>query len=203
MNRRAVVLPVVAAALVSGVLGIQVANGGGDFVPARAANPCLARAVTPVAKGIEALGERMVFLAIDAAACRLGVTREALVLRIATPGEHTPQEVDAMRAGLLQAVDRMKADKTLPKASDLTDEALDNSDLPGLVEWGIRHLPDSLINGVVKTDDVLRRAISDLDLRTLLAGLDDPDALTRQINSAVSKAVKDSILARLRDLLPG
>jgi hypothetical protein len=122
------------------------------------------------------------------------VTREALVLRIATPGEHTPQEVDAMRAGLLQAVDRMKADKTLPKASDLTDEALDNSDLPGLVEWGIRHLPDSLINGVVKTDDVLRRAISELD---------DPDALTRQINSAVSKAVKDSILARLRDLLPG
>ena len=64
-------------------------------------------------------------------------------------------------------------------------------------------MPDSLVNGALKTDDVLRRVINDLDLRALLADLNDPDDITRSINDAVSKAVKDSLIARLRDLLPG
>ena len=48
---------------------------------------------------------------------------------------------------------------------------------------------------------MLRRAINDLDLRTLLSNLNNPDDLTRQINAAVTKAVEDSLIARLRDLL--
>jgi len=89
-----------------------------------------------------------------------------------------------------------------PRASELADEALDNADLPGIVKALIRNLPDSLLNRALKTDDVLRRTINGLDLRSLLGGLDDPDEITRQINAAVTKAVKDSLVARLRDLLP-
>jgi hypothetical protein len=203
VNLRAAVLPVVAAALVSAVLGFQVAHGGGDFVPARPADPCIARAIEPLATGIEALGERLVFVGLDGAACRLHISREALVLRLALPGERTDAEIDAMRVGLLEAVDRMKTEGTLPSASDLADEALPNADLPGYVKFLIRKLPDSLVNGALKTDDVLRRAINDLDLRALLADLNDPDDLTRRINAAVTKAVKESLIARLRDLLPG
>ncbi len=197
---RAVALPVIAAALVSGVLGVQIANGGGDFAPARLAQPCVQRTVTSVSTGIEGLGERLVLLGLDGAACHLGMTREALTLELARSGTPTGAQIAALRAGLLKAVDRMKADGTLPPASELTDEALDNADLNGFIKIAVRALPDSVINGALKTDDVLRRAINDLDLRTLLANLNDPDELTRQINAAVTDAVKSSVVARLRGL---
>jgi hypothetical protein len=198
---RAVLLPVLAAAVVGGVLGVQAANGGGDFVPTRAADPCVARMVTTVSTGLDGLAERLVLLGLDGAACRLGMTREALILQLAQPGARSNAEIAALRAGLLGAVDRMKADGTLPPASAVSDEALDNADLPGLVKILIRALPDSLIDGALKTDDVLRRTIDGLDLRAVLADLDDPDQLTRRINDAVTQAVKDSLVARLHDLL--
>src|SRR5207237_7411752 len=119
VNRRALVLPLLAAVLVSGVLGVQVASGGGEFVPARAADPCAARVVTSVSTGIEGLGERLVLLGLDAAACRLGRTREALILKLAQPGRRTDAQIDALRAGLLAAVSRLNAEGTLPPASDL------------------------------------------------------------------------------------
>jgi hypothetical protein len=202
VNSRSVLLPVVAAVLVSGVLGVQVANGGGDFTPARAADPCAPRVVTSVSPGFEGLGERLVLLGLDGAACRLGVTREALILDLAQPGPHTAAQLAALRAGLLGAVGRMKREGTLPRASDLADEAVDDADLPFLVKAAIRLLPDSLINAALKTDDVLRRTIDNLDLRALLANLNDPDELSHQLDAAVTQAVKDALVARLHDLLP-
>ena len=44
----------------------------------------------------------------------------------------------------------------------------------------IRALPDSVIDAALKTDDVLTRAIDDLDLRSLLANLDDQDDLNHR-----------------------
>jgi hypothetical protein len=84
VNARAAALPMLAAALVSGVIGVQVANGGGDFVPVQSADPCTPRVVTSVSSGIDGLTERLVLLGLDGAACRLGVTREALILELAT-----------------------------------------------------------------------------------------------------------------------
>jgi hypothetical protein len=201
MNARALAFPVVAAVLVSGVLGVQLANGGGDFVPARPAPPCAHRAVTSVSTGIEGLSEQLVLIGLDGAACRLHVTREALALDLAQSRTPTDAQVNAVRAGLLDAVNRMKAEGKLPPASELTDEALDSSNLNGLVKAAIRALPDSLINSVLKTDDVLRRTINDLDIRSMLTNLNDPDQLSQQINTAVTKAVEESLVARLRGLL--
>jgi hypothetical protein len=90
----------------------------------------------------------------------------------------------------------MTTDGSLPKAAQLSEEALANAHLPGLVKFLIRALPDSVINSALKTDDVLERAINKLDLRSVLAHLDDPDQLTRQINAAVTQAVKDALLDR-------
>ena len=84
----------------------------------------------------------------------------------------------------------------------LVDEALDNADLNGFLEAAIRALPDSVVNAALKTDDVLVRAIDDLDLRALLANVDDPDELNAQVEAAVTRAVQDSLTDRLRDLLP-
>jgi hypothetical protein len=194
-------MPVAALVLVAGVLGVQLANGGGSFEPLRPADPCAERVVTSRADGIDGLTERLVLLGIDDAACTLGVSREALILELAQPGSRTDAEIDALREGLHAAVQRMRDDGTLPPASDLVDDVLDDADLNGFLEAAIRALPDPVVDTALDTGDVLDRAIDDLDLRTLLANLDDQDDLDRQIQAAVTQAVKDSLAARLRDLL--
>ncbi|HWM74253.1 MAG TPA: hypothetical protein VNQ53_10960 [Nocardioides sp.] len=194
-------LPLVALVLVTGVLGVQLANGGGEFEPLRPADPCAERTVTSRADGIDGLTERLVLLGIDGAACRLDVSREALTLELAQSSDPTDAQIDALREGLLAAVQRMKDDGTLPPASELVDEALDSADLNSLLEAAIRAAPDSMIDAALKTDDVLTRAIEDLDLREVLANVDDPDDLNQQVEPAVTEAVKDSLADRLGDLL--
>jgi hypothetical protein len=198
---RLVGLPVVALVLVGGVLGVQVAQGGGDFEPLQPTDPCAERTVTSRAAGIDGLTERLVLLGIDGAACRLGVSREAFSLELAQPGPRSDAEIDALHDGLLSAVQRMQDDGTLPPASDLVDDALDNADLNGFLEAAIRALPDSVVDAALKTDDVLTRAIDDLDLRALLENLDDQDDLDQQLDAAITQAVEDSLAARLRELL--
>lgn len=199
---RRVLLPVVALVLVAGVLAVQLLSGGGRYEPLRPADPCQERAVDSQAEGIAALTERLVLLGVDDAACRLEVTREALVLQLAQQQEPTDAQVEALRAGLLQAVQEMKDDGTLPPASELLDEALDQADLNGVLESIIRALPDSVIDGALSTDDVLTRAIEDLDLREVLGDLTDQGALEQQVEAAVTQAVRDVLADRVRDLLP-
>ena len=194
-------LPAFALVLVSGVLGVQVANGGGEFEPLRPADPCAAREVISRADGIEGLTERLVLLGIDGAACQLQVSREALTLELARPGPRTEAEIDALREGLQSAVRRMQADGSLPPASDLVDEALESADLNDFVKTLIRAIPDSVVDAALKTDDILTRTIDDLDLREVLANLDDQNDLNQQVEAAVTQAVKDSLADRLRDLL--
>jgi hypothetical protein len=194
-------LPVVALVLVSGVLGVQLANGGGTFEPLQPANPCVAREVTSEADGIDGLTEQLVLLGLDGAACQLGVSREELTLELAQSDDPTDEQIDALHDGLQDAVQRMEEDGTLPPASELVDEALDNAELNSFLEAAIRAMPDSVIDAALKTDDVLARAIDDLDLRELLENVDDEDELNQQIEAAVTEAVKDSLVARLTDLL--
>ncbi len=197
----AVGLPAFALALVAGVLGVQLAYGGGSFEPLRPADPCAPRTVTSQAEGIDGLTERLVLIGIDDAACTLGVSRETLTLDLARPGTRTDAEIDALHDGLLAAVQQLKDDGTLPPASDLVDDALDNAELNPFLETAIRALPDSLVDAALKTDDVLTRAIDDLDLRTLLANMNDQEALDEQLRAAVTQAVVDSLTARLGELL--
>lgn len=198
---RAVSLPAVAVVLVSGVLATQLAYGGRTYEPLRPIDPCAARTVTSQSEGIEGLTERLVLLGVDDAACSLGVSREAFTLGLARNDTPTAAEIDALRQGLLSAVREMKDDGSLPPASDLVDEALDATDLNGFLKTLIRALPDSVVDAALKTDDVLTRAINDLDLRTLLTNLDDPHDLNQQVEAAVTRAVRESLIDRLRNLL--
>jgi hypothetical protein len=198
---RLVALPLLAVALVAAVLGVQVAHGGGEFEPLRPADPCVAREVTSQAEGIENLTERLVLLGLDGAACRLGVSREALTLELAQQAQPTDEQVEALREGLHVAVDRLRDDGTLPPISSLVDEALENADLNRFLEAAIKALPDSLIDRALATDDVLHRAIDDLDLREVLANLDDHGELDRQLNPVIEEAVKDALVDRLQNLV--
>jgi hypothetical protein len=197
MTPPGVTLPLGAAALVGVVLGGQVAFGGWDLGPDRAENPCRARSVAAVSTGLEGLGEQLVLLGLDGAACRLHTTREALVLRLAQPAARSDTEVDAVRDGLHDAVDRLDAAHRLPPASALLDEALAGSGLSGLAKTALRALPDSLINNRLPTAAVLRRAVDDLDVRALLSHVTDPAQAQALVTAAVRKAVIDQLIAGL------
>jgi hypothetical protein len=195
---RSLALPLIAVLLVAGVLAVQVAAGGADYVPRRPADPCAARAVPPIPPRLEPVAERIVLLGLDGAACRLGISRERLVLALADRRSLDPRAPAALKAGLRDAVDRLDREHRLPKVSQLVPEALDQSDLPGLVKTVIRAIPDGVVDSTLPTGPLLRRAVGELDVDRILRELDDPHELDSAVRSAILDAARGQILDRLR-----
>jgi hypothetical protein len=195
---RRVALPLVAGLLVTAVLGVQVAAGGGQYVPRRPADPCHPRAVPPIEPRLEPLAEQIVLLGLDDAACRLGISRERLVLALADARLLDPRAPAALKAGLRDAVDRLDREGRLPKVSQLLPEALDQSDLPGIAKTIIDAIPAKLVDNALPTAPVLRRTVDELDVARLLRELNDPGRLNSAIQSAILQAALHQILDRLR-----
>ncbi len=134
---------VVAALVVAGValVASEVVQGS-DEHSAAIANPCAERAPFP-GSGLDALVQRVVLNGLDGAACRLGTSRERLVLALAgDSSQRLPNDkatIDAaVRAGLLRAV----------------DDATNRGDVPAflapLVRRVVQSVPlDQLIRGAV------------------------------------------------------
>ena len=195
---KALGLPLIAVVLVTAVLGAQVAAGGGDYVPRRPADPCTPRAIPPIPAELEPVAERIVLLGLDNAACRLGVSRERLVLALADTRSLDPDAPAALKAGLLAAVDRLDREGRLPKVSALLPEALDEADLPGFVKTIIGAIPDRTVDSALPTRPLLRQAVDELDVDALVRDLDDPDQLQSAVRSAILEAAREQILQRLR-----
>jgi hypothetical protein len=195
---RALGLPLIAVLLVTAVLGVQVTAGGGDYVPRPPADPCAARAVPEIPARLEPLAERIVLLGLDSAACKLGVSRERLVLALADTRSLDPRAPAALKAGLRDAVDRLDREGRLPKVSQLLPEALDQSDLPGLAKTLIGAIPDATVDSALPTGPLLRRAVDELDVERLINELDDPHQIDSAVRSAILQAARDQILDRLR-----
>jgi hypothetical protein len=195
---RRIALPLIAVVLVAAVLGVQVAAGGGHYAPLRPADPCTPRPVPPIPAQLEPLAERIVLVGLDSAACRLGISRERLVLAVAETRTLSPQTTAAVKAGLRDAVDRLGREGRLPKVSQLLPEALDQANLPGIVKTIIEAIPDSLVDKLLPTGPLLRRTIDELDINRLLHELNDPRHLNSALQSAILQAVLRQILDRLR-----
>ena len=195
---RGLALPLIAVLLVAAVLGVQVAAGGGDYVPLRPADPCNPRADPPIPARLEPVAERIVLLGLDNAACRLGISRERLVLALADTRSLDPDAPAALKAGLRDAVDRLDRERRLPKVSELLPEALDQADLPGIVKTVIGAIPDGLVDTALPTGPLLRRTISQLDVDRLVRELNDPRQLESAVRSAILQAALHQILDRLR-----
>jgi hypothetical protein len=151
MNGRSVTagVAVVAALVVAGVALIagEVVQGS-NHRSAAIANPCAARAAFP-GSGVDATVQRVVLDGLDGAACRLGTSRERLVLALAgDSSQRLPNDratIDAaVRAGLLRAL----------------DEATNRGDVPALVALVLRRVVQR-----TPLDELIRGAIS---LRGLL-----------------------------------
>jgi hypothetical protein len=195
---KALALPLIAVLLVAAVVGVQVAAGGTEYVPRRPADPCAARAVPPIPARLEPVAERIVLLGLDSAACRLGVSRERLVLALGDTRSLDPAAPAALKAGLRDAVDRLDREGRLPKVSQLLPEALDQADLPGIVKTVIGAIPDEGVDAALPTGPLLRRTVDELDVDRLVHELDDPRQLESAVRSAILRAARDQILDRLR-----
>jgi len=195
---RRLALPLIAVLLVGAVLGVQVAAGGGHYVPRRPADPCVPRPVPPIGARLEPLAEQIVLLGLDGAACRLGISRERLVLGLADLRSLDPRAPAALKAGLRDAVDRLDREGRLPKVSQLLPEALDQADLPGIAKTIIEAIPAGFVDNALPTAPVLRRTIDELDVTRLLHQLNDPSQLDSAIQSAILQAALHQILDRLR-----
>ncbi len=215
MTARAVALPLATLVLVAALLGAYAAAGGTDYAEVQSrADPCRARpaAGRPVPPRIEPLAERVVLLGLDETACRLGVSRERLVLALpvardrralaAELGISEGELAAALKAGLGRAVVRLDRAGRLPRASALLPEVLAELDLPGPAESLIEAIPDDTVDSLAPTGPILRRAVRELDMQALLADLDRSDRLEDQLRDAVAEAAQDEIRERLLDRLP-
>jgi hypothetical protein len=193
-----VALPLIAVMLVAAVLGVQVAAGGGHYVPLRPANPCTPRPVPAIPPQLEPLAEQLVLLGLDNAACRLGISRERLVLALAESRTLNPQTTAALKAGLRDAVDRLDREGRLPKVSQLLPGALDQANPPGIVKAIIEGIPNSLVDNLLPTAPLLRQTVDELDINRLLHELNDPSQLDSALQSAILQSALHQILDRLR-----
>ena len=106
--------PVLVAAVIALALpGAYAAAGGGRYSPRLVADPCAGRAWHSTG-GVSGLAAQLALSATDGAACRLHVSRESLVLALATRANleefarahrlSDTQVSDAMRDGLQRSV---------------------------------------------------------------------------------------------------
>ncbi len=195
---RRLALPLIAVLLVAAVLGVQVAAGGGHYVPRRPANPCNPRPIPPIQPQLEPLAQEIVLLGLDGAACRLGISRERLVLALADTRSLDPRAPAALKAGLSDAVDRLDREGRLPKVSQLLPDALDQSSLPGIAKTIIGAIPASVVDDALPTALLLHRTIDELNVTQLLHELGDPRQIDSAVQSAILHAALQQILDRLR-----
>jgi hypothetical protein len=195
---RRLALPLIAVLLVTAVLVVQVAAGGAHYAPLRPANPCTPRPIPPIPAQLEPLAEGIVLLGLDNAACRLGISRERLVLALADAHTLNPRASAALKAGLGEAVDRLGREGRLPKVSQLLPEALDQSNLPGIAKTIIEAIPSGVVDDLLPTGPLLRRTVDELDVNRLLHELHDPSQLSSALQSAILQAALRQIVARLR-----
>lgn len=108
-------LLVVGAVVVSLILvGAYLAAGGSSYTPEKVQDPCQPRPWSNP-QGLGEIANQFTVSALDGAACKLGVSREALARALATPegrerfkqkyGITDKKLAEAVRAGLVRAVD--------------------------------------------------------------------------------------------------
>ena len=144
MSRMTPALAILAALLaaVLALVAIELGKGAAEEPGPKLANPCHARPGRT--GGFDATVQRIVLDGLDGAACRLHTTREKLVLSLA-PETGVQRRWDehmievAVRAGLLEAVDRAERRGDIPGfAAPLLRQLVETAPLDRLIRGGIR-----------------------------------------------------------------
>ena len=143
----AILVTLLVAALV--LVGVELAKGAARSVSPPLAKPCRSRPAFP-GTGLDAIIQRILLDGLDGAACRLGTTREELVLSLRPSTGVRLRHADratveaAIRAGVLRSL----------------DEAERRGEVPGFLAPVLRRLVqiaplDSLLRGAIGLRDLL------------------------------------------------
>jgi hypothetical protein len=129
------------------LLLVEFGLGAASYGSSRLADPCRPRAFA--GSGLDATVQRVVLDGIDGAACRLGTSREELVLSLASGAGYPPRRWNrhtievALRAGMLGAVDAAERRGEIPDV------------FASLLRGAIRSAPlQELIRGAVTIDSL-------------------------------------------------
>jgi hypothetical protein len=145
MSRRpalAILALLVGAAVI--LIAVELGNGAASYGSAKLRGPCKPRP-SFAAGGIDGTIQQIILDGLDGAACRLGTSREKLVLALAPGSTVRPRNWDrktaerAIRAGLLRAVDRAEQRGDLPSfLAPLVRQVVEHAPIDKLIEGGIR-----------------------------------------------------------------
>ncbi|HKH29508.1 MAG TPA: hypothetical protein VKA45_00515 [Gaiellaceae bacterium] len=133
------------------LVAVYLALGGASYAPASVADPCAPRDWSEP-RGVNEVGEQIVLSALDGAACRIGVSREDIVLAFedqdsleAFGREHGVTEVELerlARTGLERAVtDAENAGALSPRLANLIRGVVGRIP-PGLLIGLLDRVPD-------------------------------------------------------------
>lgn len=213
MSRRAALFVAGSVAVAVAVLAVMWFAGGDDYGPPDPRDPCTAGTGEKLPAEIEAVAERVVLLGTDEVACKLGVTRERLLLSLASAdsrarladevGVDEAELAAELKAGLDRGVTRLATAGDLPKVSAFKAEVLKQADVPEPLRPVIEATPDALIDGLLPTAGVLHRAVGNIDAQRVIDSLDDPDSLEPQLREAIQDAVIAEAREQLASKLPG
>jgi hypothetical protein len=105
----------------------------------------------------------------------------------------------AIEDGLRAGVDRLEKTGQLPKATALLPSVADQL---GISETLVDLIPDSLVDDLLPTADVLRWSLDNIDVNAILTGLDDRKSLESlgAIDEA-KRSIKDGLPEPLQGLL--
>lgn len=215
LTPRALALPGAALVAVLAVLGMQLAFGGGDFVPAAQADPCAEPVLPAVSTDLDQVTQAIVVGGVQDAACGLGIPREDLLLALPSAsaraelaqqtGKTEDELLGAVKQGMLDTTARLDRAGRLPKASALAKTNAAELGLTGLAAQAAENLPADMIDQFLPTGAVITRAIESIDLAELLAGAEGADDWEPAIRAAVRDAaiaeVREQILDRVPDSL--
>jgi hypothetical protein len=134
------------AALVLGgltLVAVELANGAADPVPPVSKRPCEPRPPFE-GGGVSGTIQRVVLEGLDGAACRLGATREELVLSL-SPSAGSSRRWDrhtietALRAGLNDAIDEEQQRGSIPGfLAPALHRLVDETPIDQLIQGGIK-----------------------------------------------------------------
>jgi hypothetical protein len=211
MSRRKIMLPLGAVLVVLVVLAVNVIAGGANYGPNKPANPCIDRKGGPIAPRLEPLAERVVLTGLDESACQLGISRERLVLGLASSkaqddlvadlGTNRAELAKTLNTGLDKGVTRLETDGELPKASALLPDIIDELKLPPSLSGLAGQVPAGVVDSVLPAGSVLHRAAQKIDYATLLSQVNDPAKLEPLLRDAIEKAAIDEARARIQQNL--
>ena len=151
--RRAALL---AGAIVAAIALVvtYIALGGGAYEPTATADPCASREAPVAPNGqtdAAAVAQRIVLVALDRTACRLGTSREALALALVSPEgaggllgtDSSPEEIDdALSQGVLEAVGEAEAAGVLQSSlAEFLRGAADVLPVAQVVRWATDDSP--------------------------------------------------------------